>query len=314
MIESVLDTIWLRPTWAGMWLMPLWNAMTACVLTGVVMLLLRRFLPKIAAVSETTAYEGLQQPLFWTLVAFGIFIFLLLPFLPTNTFGEDIKMVKESGLQIVMVLAILLAILTAGAAVSEEIEGRTAITVLSKPISRRDFVIGKLLGVTLCSGLMFVILGVVFLYVLGFKVWMDAKEQGITNLTSVQQAAEVAQVLPGLVLTFFETLVLTSVSVAVSTRLTMLANLLICFSVYLVGHLLPTIVAAAADRGELLQFVSQLTAVLLPNLDHFNIQTSIATGRPVPLEYLALAGLYALLYTVEMTVLALLMFEDRDLA
>ena len=61
-------------------------------------------------------------------------------YIPYNTFGEDVKMLKDSGLTLIMVLAILVGLWTASVSVADEIEGRTAVTLLSKPISRRQFV------------------------------------------------------------------------------------------------------------------------------------------------------------------------------
>ena len=68
-------------------------------------------------------------------------------YIPYNTFGEDVKMYKDSSLMTIMVLAILVAVWTASVSVADEIEGRTALTLLSKPISRRQFVLGKFLGI-----------------------------------------------------------------------------------------------------------------------------------------------------------------------
>ena len=68
-------------------------------------------------------------------------------------------MLKDSGLTTIMVLAILVAVWTASVSVADEIEGRTALTLLSKPISRRQFVLGKFLGIVWPILLMFVVLG-----------------------------------------------------------------------------------------------------------------------------------------------------------
>jgi hypothetical protein len=53
---------------------------------------------------------------------------------------------------------------------------------------------------------------------------------------------------------------------------------------------------------------------VLPMLDHLNIQAAIAGGNPVPYAYLAWAALYALIYIAVAMLVALLLFEDRDLA
>jgi hypothetical protein len=117
-----------------------------------------------------------------------------------------------------------------------------------------------------------------------------------------------------LVLAFFETVVLTAISVAISTRLPMLPNLLICGSIYVLGHLGPMIVNSSAGEIEFVSFIGRLVAVVLPVLDHFNIQAAIAGGQRVPWDYLGMAALYCALYSTIAMLLALALFEDRDLA
>ena len=122
------------------------------------------------------------------------------------------------------------------------------------------------------------------------------------------------QIAPGLLLAFMEAVVLTAISVAISTRLPMLANLVICASIYVLGHLVPILANSAVGQIEFVRFVANLLAAILPVLDHFNISASISTGQPVPLEYLGWAGLYCVLYSTVAMLVALLLFEDRDLA
>ena len=62
------------------------------------------------------------------------------------TFGEDIKMYKDTGLTTISFAGLLLALLTASSTVAEEIEGKTAITLLSKPINRRHSSLGSSWG------------------------------------------------------------------------------------------------------------------------------------------------------------------------
>jgi hypothetical protein len=53
---------------------------------------------------------------------------------------------------------------------------------------------------------------------------------------------------------------------------------------------------------------------VLPVLDHFNVQAAVAGGVRIPLDYLAWAALYCVLYSAVAMLLALILFEDRDLA
>ena len=127
--------------------------------------------------------------------------------------------------------------------------------------------------------------------------------------------AEMMDIVPGLVLAFFETIVITSISVAIATRLPMLPNLLISFSIYALGNLAPLMVQAkVTDPYGIVHFFAQFFATILPVLENFNIQAPISAGTPVPLGYLGLAMLYCFLYSTIAMLLALALFEDRDLA
>jgi hypothetical protein len=105
-----------------------------------------------------------------------------------------------------------------------------------------------------------------------------------------------------------------AISVAIATRLPMVPNLLICFSIYVLGHLAPLVLSSSARQIDPVNFMARLLATVLPVLDHFNITAAISTGQPVPAVYLAWAAGYCVLYTSMAMVLALLLFEDRDLA
>ena len=138
--------------------------------------LLQLAFPKIAAIAWTTGKEAVLQPLFYILLFGGISLLLLSLYLPYFTFGEDTKVVEENGLTLVMLLSIILALWTASVSLAEEIEGRTALTVLCKPISRRDFVLGKFLGILGPVAILFIVLGVFFLASVSYKVSYDARE------------------------------------------------------------------------------------------------------------------------------------------
>ena len=94
----------------------------------------------------------------------------------------------------------------------------------------------------------------------------------------------------------------------------MLANLIICSSIYVLGHLVPMVVNSSVGKFEIVNFVGRLLAAILPVLDHFNIQAAVAAGVPVPMSYLGWAFLYCVLYSSVAMLLALILFEDRDLA
>ncbi len=112
-----------------------------------------------------------------------------------------------------------------------------------------------------------------------YKVVYDARETSNPEPNWQLCYAEMIGIVPGLVLAFMETVVLTAISVAISTRLSMLPNLMICGSIYVLGHLGPLIVQSSVGQNEFVAFFGQLIALVLPVLDHFNIQAAVAGGK-----------------------------------
>lgn len=289
---------------------------TAAAVFGLysVYLLIYWLLPGLSAIALATAKEAVGQPLYVLLMLIGAFALVTFIYIPYNTFGEDVKMLKDSGLTMIMVLAIFIGLWTASVSVADEIEGRTALTLLSKPISRRQFVLGKFLGIVWPIVLLFIVLGVILLVTVSYKIVYDSRETANPVPDWQICYAMMIGTVPGLVLALMETVVLTAISVAISTRLTMLPNLLICGTIYALGHLGPLIVQSSAGQLEYVAFIGRLIAVVLPVLDHFNIQAAVAGGVDVPMDYLAWALRYCLLYTTATMLVALILFEDRDLA
>jgi len=291
---------------------------TAAAYAGlvVVFLLMRLSFPRVIAVATTTAKEALAQPLYQILMAVGIFALLITTIIPYNTFGEDVKVLKDFNLAFIMLMSIFIAVWTASVGISDEIDGRTALTVLSKPIGRAQFLIGKFIGVLLPVILMFMYLGFIFLLTVSFKVVYDARESAQQEPTWQVCYAEMINIVPGLLLAFMEAVVMASISVAIATRLPMLSNLTICFVIYIVGHLLPLLALSkqVSDPYGIIQFSGQFFATVLPVLEHFNINAAIAGGAIVPVSYLGWAAAYCVLYSAVAMLFALVLFEDRDLA
>ena len=271
---------------------------------------------KSFTIALATAKEAIRQPAFFVLAAIAGFWLIASIFIAYFTFGEDIKMYKDTGLTTISFACLLLALLTASSTVAEEIEGKTAITLLSKPINRRQFILGKFLGIELGVAALFVFLGALFALGVAYKYSYDLRE-GATGAGKNKQIEQVLQVLPGLVLGFFEVTLLTSLSVAISTRLPMLVNLVVCISVFFLGHLSPILVnvTSGTRTNELVRFMAQLFAFGLPDLEFFNASPSISTGAIIPwIGYVLPAFGYCVLYSGAALLFAFLLFEDRDLA
>jgi ABC-type transport system involved in multi-copper enzyme maturation permease subunit len=286
------------------------SLLTLAVAYGLFRLVPRR----IAAVASATTKEAIGQPIFSVALILGFVLLAAFIVIPYNTFGEDVKMLKDSGLTLIKVLALLVVVWTASVSVAEEIEGRTALTVLSKPLTRPQFILGKFAGLALVATLVFLILGAVLLSTTSLKVVYDAREGSKLDPIWKDCADEMITVVPGLALSLMETILLAAVSLAVSTRLGIVPNLIICFTIYALGHLVPLIVQSSVGKIAIVRFVGQLFATILPVLEHFTIEAAVVGGVPVPWSYLGWAALYAALYSAVALLVALVLFEDRDLA
>lgn len=293
-------------------------AFTAVAIIAVFLLyiLQRAALPKMSAIALATFKSEIAQPLFMIVMLVGVFALLAFIWIPYNTFGEDIKVLKDSGMVLIKVLCIIQAVWAASTSVSEEIEGRTALTVLSKPLRRRSFILGKYLGIFLTVAVVFILLGTVLMLVTAYKPIYDAKENSLEQPIWQMCHLEMVGVVPGLLLAFMEVSILSAISVAISTRLPMLANFIISFAIYVIGHLTPLLVQSSVEGKmfEAVVFVAQLLSTLFPVLDHFSIEAAVAAGVPVPYTYLGWALLYTVIYGMIALLLALVLFEDRDLA
>ena len=276
---------------------------------------------KTAVIAYVTALEAIRQPIFIVLLLLGCMLIAIYPFIPYFTFGEDIKMVKDTGLATILLLGLILAMLTSSNTIAEDIEHRTAITLLSKPINRRQFIIGKFLGILVAVGLIFFVLGIFFEGVLVYKVYYDAIESSKKPSSPAEweqlraeQWGAVLQMVPGLLLTYFQVVVLSALSVAISTRLPLVVNIVVCFAVYFLGHLAPVLERASEGRFVLVHFTAQLIGVVFPALEFFNVGPAVATGSSIPLDYVLWNLVYCILYSAVGILLAFILFEDRDLA
>lgn len=270
--------------------------------------------PKVFAIAHATFKTEISQPLFLLVMIMGGVFVVGSIYIPYNTFGEDIKMYKDSGLTLIRILAIFLAIWAASKSVAEEIEGRTALTVLSKPVGRRQFIFGKFSGISLTIALMFIVLGLWFVCWVAYKPIYDYSESSMGLAEWTVCFKEAIHVIPGVFLCFLEVLIFVAISVAISTRMGILANFLICFSIYVLGHLTPLLVQSSLAAFEPVVVFGQLVAIVFPVLNHFDVQAAINNNSMVPLDYLGWSVIYTGLYGSMAMLFALVLFEDRDLA
>jgi hypothetical protein len=311
--------------------------------------LLTKVWPKGGAVAFATYREAWRQPMFWLIIGAANSLTWLSVVIPYFTFGDDYKMMKQIGFDVIMLAAVLFGVLAASMSISEEIEGRTAVTLMSKPVNRRQFLVGKFLGILMACLAMTLILG----WNLDFALRVTPEFDKINEVSDPmpQQAEDViapafAKAVPtsaakavaagtgrwfadtfahslGLMLGFGQVMILVAVASALATRLPFVINLVLCLMIYFLGHLAPVVVRVTEAAGTggatgLVGFLGKLFDVLLPALEFFNMGPAIIREAPLDLwqfgGYAATVFGYSVLYTAIALLVGLLLFEDRDLA
>jgi ABC-type transport system involved in multi-copper enzyme maturation permease subunit len=302
--------------------------------------------PKGGAVALAAFREGIRQPMYWLIFAGAALWLLLMVFVPMFTFGEDHIMMRDIDYDTIMLAGVLFGALAASLSISEEIEGRTAVTLMSKPVSRRQFLLGKFVGIALTSLSLFALLGTEFEGMTHLKEWWDQPDPvpppawiaGLQqHLDLPRQPADFVQgvclwtaltldVLPGLILGFAQVMVLVAIAVSLATRVPMVVNLVSVFAVYLLANLAPVLAIRAREVqasspgtvAQLLNFMARLFDTLLPDLGSFRLDAALLAEAPMPAaafsQYIGSVLLYGVLYTGIVLLFGLILFEDRDLA
>ena len=135
-----------------------------------------RSLRRIFAIAQLTATEGLRQPAFFLLIFVTGGLIALLPLFAFFNLGEEAKMVTDLGLSSILTFSTLLALLTASSTVTDEIEGRTALTMLSKPLRREEFLLGKYFGVAITACAMAASMAPVLLVTLRSQKFLEVQD------------------------------------------------------------------------------------------------------------------------------------------
>jgi hypothetical protein len=294
--------------------------------------------PQGGAVALAAFREGVRQPLFWAIFLIALGVMIITPFLPYFTFGEDVKMAREIGYDTIMLLTVILSVVAASVSISDEIEGRTAVTVMSKPVSRRHFLLGKFVGILLAAMLMTGLLAWFFEGMMWFKVSFEGEqvtdpawlEPGRAALGPMAGTAanfilgagiwleQGLAILQGTLFGLCQVMVLLAIAVALATRLPMVVNLVTCLLVFFLGHLTHVLVVVSSGRNTLVNFIARFFDNVLPGLEYFDYGPVVV--RDVALDpgrfsiYLGSIVAYAVLYSVIALLFGLILFEDRDLA
>ena len=273
------------------------------------------FLVKVYSIAANTLVESIRQPVFAVIIGSACALILISPYITMFTLMESHKMMTDMGMATIMLAGLLLAAFTASKVVSDEIENKTVLTVVSKPVGRTEFILGKFVGVmlgltvavyllsltlvvTLSGGAMeaqleqeisiwivlsilaamlvsvgygvycnffndqpfpsrtiglaiplFSIVAVVFSFINPREFEYVKGTQSLWGKMLATGSSFDPQVISGCFLLLWSILILAALSVAISTRLAVVVNVVICSLVFILGLLSDFLFGAWAKKG-----------------------------------------------------------------
>lgn len=253
-------------------------------------------LVRVLALAGNTVREAVRNKVLYTLVFFAVGLIGTGVLLSTLSYVEQERILQDVGLAAIRLFGVAIAIFVGVGLIHREVDRRTIYTILSKPVSRTEFLLGKYLGLVATLWLQVAIMAVAFVAVsllAGAPLGMG--HAAAIGLIAVELMVVVA------IATFFS-----------SFTTPMLASLFTA-GLFLVGTLsrdLRDIGLHSSSEGVRRVLVALYRA--LPDLESFNLSIQAVHGLPIAATDVWLPVLYATGYAGLVLLLAVVIFERRD--
>ena len=251
---------------------------------------------KTVAIAFNTFREAIRDRILYSLLVFALAMIGGSVVLSKLSVGGEVRIIKDLGLAAIGLVGILIAVFIGVGLVYKEIERRTLYPIITKPIRRADFILGKFLGLTLTLAVNVAIMGA-----------------GLVLIASAMEARPTWELLLPVGLTFVKLMVVTAIAVLFSTFSTPTLSAIFTLALVVVGSLANDLkLFAATFGGPLLQGVVAALYLVLPNLTTLDVGGAVVHGRPVPAAVATLAGAYGLAYVAALLAAAVWIFQYRD--
>ncbi len=251
---------------------------------------------RILIIARMTFTEAVRDKILYSVLIFALAMIGSSTILTTMSLGGEGRMVKDLGLGCITLFGVLMATFIGISLVSREIERRTIFTLLSKPVRRAEFLIGKFLGLGLTLA---VNIGVMATGLMVLAWFLDDRWTPRINLA--------------VGFTFLELLILTAVAILFSTFSTPTLSAIYTLLIFVIGRLSADVVEFASRfGGTSLKATATTLYYVLPNLSRFNLSGAVVTDLPLRAGPLALTALYGVTYASGVLALAIAVFQRRD--
>jgi ABC-type transport system involved in multi-copper enzyme maturation permease subunit len=211
--------------------------------------------------------------------------------------SEELKIIQDTSLGIIRFMGMLITVFLTGGLLPRELDKRTITTVLSKAVSRTQFLLGKFLGGIYAISANMIIMSAILLILLYMK-----------------GASFNPELIKTLVLISVEFIVLASITLCVSTIASEIFCIIFGILMFIIGHLTNYMHHLAEDVASVGIKWSIITLyTLLPNFENFNVQNAVVLGAKISMQYVGKVISYGLIYSTIMLLLGYLFFAEREI-
>ena len=254
---------------------------------------------RVASIALHTFKESVRERVLYNLIAFALLLIGAAVLFGSISVGVEKIILVNLGLSSISVFGLLMAIFIGIGLVSKEIERRTIYSILSKPVHRAEFIIGKYLGLLLTLVINTAIMTAGFYAALLYQ----NRTLRLTDLV----------VLEAVYFILLQFALVVGLALLFSCISTPVLSAVFTLCLYIIGNLLSDIRWFGQETGSAL--VEKVTAVLyylLPNFGNFNAITQVSHGEGIPGYLLLSNSLYALLYVSIILSASILIFEEKE--
>jgi len=254
---------------------------------------------RIVHIASNTFREAVRDRVLYNLIAFALLLSGAAIFVGQISIDIERLVVVNLGLTAVSLFGVVIAIFIGIGLVSKEIDKRTLYTVLSRPVRRWEFIVGKFFGLagTLVVNTFFMAIGVF----------------GALLYVAHKFSAADAQILVALYFIILEFLIICALALLFSSFSSPLMSAVFAFSLFVIGSFADDLRGFARLTHGFARWIATGAAYLVPNFSAFNIVSSIAHEQPVAAQLIWHNTLYALFYAAMALSGAVLIFEHRNL-